>query len=124
LDKYSKWDHVKSDLRLQIYNQNFVSIAHNFFPLLLGFMTNAMRRMHWMQWMVDCWMEGSSVSKWLVMEDHRLLTVVIAVGGGGYMFNSSVLYFWALFLLKKLLTANSCYFFHVWHYLLFVSCWS
>jgi hypothetical protein len=36
-----------------------------------------------MLWMVDFWMEGSSVSKWLDMEDHRLHTVVIAVGGGG-----------------------------------------
>jgi hypothetical protein len=44
-----------------------------------------MQRMHWMQWMVDFWMEGSSVSRWLDMEGHHLHTVVIAVGGGGYI---------------------------------------
>lgn len=38
--------------------------------------------MHWMQWMVAFWMEGSSVSRWLDMEDHHLHIVVIAVGGG------------------------------------------
>lgn len=53
--------------------------------MLLDFMISVMQRMHWMQWMVDFWMEGSSVSRWLDMEDHHLHIVVIAVGGGGYI---------------------------------------
>lgn len=34
-----------------------------------------------MQWMVDCWMEGNSASKWHDTGDHLLPIVVIAAGG-------------------------------------------
>jgi hypothetical protein len=57
-------------------------LVYDFYRLLLGFMTNAMQRMRWMQWMADFWMEGSSASKWHDMEDHRLHIVDIAGGGG------------------------------------------
>jgi len=36
--------------------------------ICIGFMINVMLKMHWTQWMVACWMVGSYVYKWLVMD--------------------------------------------------------
>ena len=59
-----------------------ICVVYGIYRLLLDFMTNAMQRMRWMQWMADFWMEGSSASKWHDMEDLRLRIVDTAGGGG------------------------------------------
>ena len=47
-------------------------------------MTNVMLKMHLMLWMVDYWMVGNCVSRWLAMEDlHLLIVVVVADAGEG-----------------------------------------